>query len=124
MACFAASVRAPTAIVTESTAGIATGTAATVRTSANCSGRQQIVAAHDGHREDQDDQRQGDDNEEIADAQDRPLEMADGVSRFDEMHRLAEVRARAGGVDHRADLALADKGTGIDGIAGFSFDGQ
>ncbi len=37
MACFLASSRAPTAIVTESTVGIATGIAATVRTRANCS---------------------------------------------------------------------------------------
>ena len=37
IACFFASRRAPTAIVTESTVGIATGIAATVRTSANCS---------------------------------------------------------------------------------------
>lgn len=37
IACFLASRRAPTAIVTESTIGIATGMAATVSTSANCS---------------------------------------------------------------------------------------
>ena len=37
MACFLASSRAPTAIVTDSTVGIATGIAATVRTRANCS---------------------------------------------------------------------------------------
>ena len=36
MACFLASSRAPTAIVTDSTVGIATGIAATVRTRANC----------------------------------------------------------------------------------------
>ena len=37
IACFLASSRAPTAIVTDSTVGIATGIAATVSTSANCS---------------------------------------------------------------------------------------
>ncbi len=37
MACFLASSRAPTAIVTDSTVGIATGIAATVSTRANCS---------------------------------------------------------------------------------------
>ena len=37
MACCLASRRAPTAIVTDSTVGIATGIAATVSTSANCS---------------------------------------------------------------------------------------
>ena len=36
IACFAASSRAPTAMVTDSTVGIATGMAATVSTSANC----------------------------------------------------------------------------------------
>ncbi len=36
MACFVASTRAPTAIVTDSTVGIATGMAATVSTRANC----------------------------------------------------------------------------------------
>ena len=36
IACFLASWRAPTAIVTDSTVGIATGMAATVSTSANC----------------------------------------------------------------------------------------
>ncbi len=36
MACFVASNRAPTAIVTDSTVGIATGIAATVSTNANC----------------------------------------------------------------------------------------
>ena len=36
IACFIASTRAPNAIVTDSTAGIATGTDATVRTSTNC----------------------------------------------------------------------------------------
>ena len=36
IACFAASRRAPTAIVTDSTVGIATGIAATVNTNANC----------------------------------------------------------------------------------------
>ncbi len=41
MACSLASVRAPTAIVTDSTAGSATGTAATVTTSANS----RVVAA-------------------------------------------------------------------------------
>ena len=37
IASFVASSRAPTAIVTDSTVGIATGIAATVSTSANCS---------------------------------------------------------------------------------------
>ena len=36
IACFAASTRAPTAMVTDSTVGIATGIAATVNTNANC----------------------------------------------------------------------------------------
>jgi hypothetical protein len=36
IACFLASRRAPTAIVTDSTVGMATGIAATVSTSANC----------------------------------------------------------------------------------------
>ena len=37
IACFLESKRAPTAIVTDSTVGIATGIAATVNTRANCS---------------------------------------------------------------------------------------
>jgi hypothetical protein len=37
IACFLASRRAPIAIVTDSTVGIATGIAATVNTNANCS---------------------------------------------------------------------------------------
>ena len=50
IAFFVASSRAPTAIVTDSTVGIATGIAATVSTSANCSVVKHRVAADDRAR--------------------------------------------------------------------------
>ena len=54
MAFFVARRRAPTAMVTDSTVGIATGIAATVRTSANWSVSRNGVAAEE---RDDDDQR-------------------------------------------------------------------
>ena len=49
IACFLASRRAPTAMVTDNTVGMATGIAATVSTSANCKRGEHLVAAKEGN---------------------------------------------------------------------------
>ena len=124
IAFFLASRRAPTAIVTDSTVGIATGIAATVSTRANCSVVEDRVAAED--RDDDDHRHQGhrEDDQEGADLQHRPLEMADGVRLLHQLRGLAEVGVRAGGVDQGADLALADDRTGEHRLAGLARGGQ
>ena len=124
MACFLASSRAPTAIVTDSTVGIATGIAATVSTSANCSvvriGSPRRI---DDHHDDGD-QRDGEDDEVVADLQDGLLEVADGVRVLDQFGGLAEVGVGAGGVDQGADLAAADDRSGVHRVAGRAGAGQ
>ena len=84
-ACFRARMRAPTAMVTDNTVGIATGMAATVNTSANCKVVAKLVAAEHRHGDDQDHQRHGDHDQVIADFQHRLLKMADrmgGLNQF------------------------------------------
>ena len=116
MACFLASSRAPTAIVTDSTVGIATGIAATVRTRANCSvvrtGSPRRSATADDHR----DQRDREDDQVVADLQHGALEMADGVRVLHQLGGLAEVGVGAGGIDQRADLTLPDDRPGEHGV--------
>ncbi len=110
IACFLARRRAPTAIVTDSTVGIATGIAATVSTRANCSVVRIAVAAKDGEGDDHGDQRHRQDDQVVADLQHRALKVTDRVRLLHELRGLAEVRLVARGVDQRADLALADDG--------------
>ena len=118
IAFFLASSRAPTAIVTDSTVGIATGIAATVSTRANCSVSRTglprtidttVITATMRHRED---------DQERADLQHRPLEVADRLRVLHQLRCLAEVGARAGGVDQGADLALLDDRPRVHGVAG------
>ena len=108
---FLASRRAPTAIVTDSTVGIATGMAATVSTRANCKRGEYRVAAEEGDGNDHSDQSDREDNQVVADLEHRAFEMADGVRLLHQLRRLAEVRVRTGGVDHRADFTLANDRT-------------
>jgi hypothetical protein len=91
IACFFASRRAPTAIVTDKTVGIATGIAA-------------IDTKSDDHRHHG--QRQHD--QVVADLQHGFLEMADGDRRLHQFRRLAEIGFAARRVDQSANLAAAD----------------
>ena len=124
MACFLASSRAPTAIVTDSTVGIATGIAATVSTRANCSvvrtGSPRRIAVTTITR----DQRDREEDQVVADLEHGALEMADGVRVLDQFGGLAEVGVSAGGVDQGADLTLPDDGSGEHGVAGLAGGGQ
>ena len=117
IACFLASRRAPTAIVTDSTVGIATGIAATVSTRANCNVVRIGIAAKDGEGDDHGDQRHRQDDQVVADLQHRALKVADRVRPLHQLRGLAEVRLVAGRVNQRADLALADDGPGKHRIA-------
>ena len=107
IASFVASRRAPTAMVTDSTVGIATGMAATVRMSANkrtgssggiaeSIGSPRKIADRNNHRY----QCRREDDQVIADLQHGTLEMADGVRLLHQLRRLAEVGVRTRGVHH------------------------
>ena len=124
IASFRASRRAPTAIVTDNTVGIATGIAATVSTKANCSvvtiGSPRkiataIITRHQCHRED---------DQIIANLQHRALEVADGLHLLHQLRGFAEVGVRAGGIDQCAAFALANDRTGEDRFASFARGGQ
>ena len=115
---------APTAMVTESTAGSATGIEATVRMSANCT-----VSSSGSRRKSArppDDEHQADrgQDEEIADFQHRALEMGDGLRLFDEMRRLAEIGVHAGRGDDSLHLAVLGDRAGIGVVAGLLVDRQ
>ena len=80
-------------MVTDSTVGMATGMAATVRTKAELPTRRSSngIAAEQGNGQDQHHQDHRDDDQEVADLQHGALKMADRVGRFDQLGRLAEI---------------------------------
>ena len=94
IASFFASRRVPTAMVTDSTVGIATGIAATVSTRANCNVVEDRVPAEDRDGDDKRHQGHGEDDQIIADLQHRTLEVADGVGLLHQLRGLAEVGVR------------------------------
>ena len=91
MASFFARRRAPTAIVTESTVGIATGIAATRRTSANSRVSNMGSPRKSATARINDDERDRENDEVVADLQHGALEVTDGVSLLNELRGLAEV---------------------------------
>ena len=99
IASFLASRRAPTAIVTDSTVGIATGIAATVSTKANCNVVEDRVAAEDRDGNNHRHQSHREDDQVIANLQHGALKMADGVRLLHQLRRLAEVGVRTRGID-------------------------
>ena len=119
-----ASFSAPTAIVTDRTAGNATGIEATVRISANCmvssSGSWRKSAASADHQHEAD----GHQNEEIADPQHRALEVRDGLRLLDQMGRLAEIGLHPGRGDETGHLALLGDRAGIGFVADLLVDRQ
>ena len=120
IACFAASTRAPTAIVTDSTVGIATGIAATVNTNANCKGGDHPIPAEQRDGENQDHQHHRQHDQVIADLQHGALEMADGVRLLHQLCGLAEVSVLARAIDQRVRSALADDRSRVDRFAGLA----
>ena len=119
-----ASLRAPTAMVTDSTAGMATGIAATVSTSANCSVVMIGIAAEQSHGKDDRHEHNGDDDQVVADLQHRALEVANRMRLLDKRRGFAKEGVRAGGIDQRVGLALADDGAGIEILPGLLRHGQ
>ena len=102
--------------MTDRTVGNATGTAATVRDQGELERFHHRVAAEEGDGQDEDHQGDSDDDEEIADLQDRLLEMADGMGLLDKLSGLAEIRVLSGGVDQSVDFALPHDGTRVHGV--------
>ncbi len=93
------SASAPSAIVTEKTAGMATGMEATISTSTNCRMRERVrhapiigddEIAIDLDRDQHDRERNGDDDEKIADLEHGLLRMAHRSGAGDEARRAAE----------------------------------
>ena len=117
IACFSASFRAPTAMVTESTAGMATGTAATVKTKANCNVVSMLSPRNKATARIKIDESKSNDNQEVANLQNRSLKMADGVGRLHQTRGLAKIGALAGAVDQGVGLALLDDRTRVDRLA-------
>ena len=107
IACFLASSREPTAIVTESTVGIATGIAATVRDQGELQGGQDRVAAQQGGDDNDGDQRNRQDDQVVADLEHGALEMADGFRVLHQLGGFPEVGVGAGGIhqERRSHLA-------------------
>jgi hypothetical protein len=87
-------------------------------------GGNKLVATKHGHTNDQDDQNHRQNDEVIADLEDRLLEVADGVRRFNELCGLAEVSRLAGGRNHGVDLPPLENRAGIDRFTGLAGDGQ
>ena len=108
MASFFASRRAPTAMVTDSTVGMATGIAATRSTRQNSNVVRTLVATEERDNQDQHDQSHREHDQVVANLQYGTLEMADGMSFLDQLRGLAEVGVRPGGVHHGVDFALAE----------------
>ena len=69
---------------------------------------QQRIATEHGHAEDENHQGDGDDDQVVADLQNRALEMADRVRLRHQPGRLAKIGVGAGGVDEGIGLTLAD----------------
>ena len=105
IACFFASRRAPTAIVTDSTVGIATGIAATVSTSANCNVVRIGSPRKNANSDDHGDEDHSQNDQVVADLQHGLLKMADGDRRLHQFRRLAKISFAARRVDKRADFA-------------------
>ena len=124
IACFLASRRAPTAIVTESTVGIATGIAATVNTQRELQRGEDGIAAADADADDDGDQRDRENDQIVADPQHGLLEMADAVRGLHQVGGLAEIGLAAGGIDQGADFAAPHDRTGEYGIARFLAGGK
>ena len=87
-------------------------------------GGEERVTADGGDDDDHHDHGHRQDDQERADLEDGPLEVADGLGFLDELRGLAEVGVRTRGVDECADLALADDGGGEHRIAGLAAGGQ
>jgi hypothetical protein len=67
--------------------------------------RQHAFATVDAHCDDDRYQNHGHDDQVVADAHDRLLEMADRDGRLNQFRGPAEIGFGAGGVDHGADFA-------------------
>ena len=76
------------------------------------------IATEQGDGEDEGHERNGHDDQIVADLEHRALEVADRVGLLDERCGLAEESVSAGGIDKRIGLALADDGAGIEVLSG------
>ena len=119
-----ASRSAPTAMVTESTAGSATGIDATVRMSANCNGFEQRVVAEQRRDPDDENEADRDQDQEIADPQHGALEMRDLLACSTRRGGLAEIGVHAGRGDDAGHLALLGDRAGIGVVADLLVDRQ
>ena len=108
IACFLASRRAPTAIVTDKHGRHRHGDRGHGQHQGELQRREDRVAAEDRDSDDHRHQSDREDDQVVADLQHRALKVADGVRLLHQLRRLAEVGARARGIDQGADLALAD----------------
>ena len=81
-------------------------------------GGQDRVAAKERDGDNHRHQGRREEDQVIADLQHRALEMADGVRLLHQLRRLAEIGVGAGGIDQRADFALAQDRTGKYRLAG------
>ena len=78
------------------------------------------IAAENGDCDNHCNKSDGKNNKVITDFQNGALEVANGVRLLDQLCCLAEIGVRAGGIDQRADLSLANDRTGEYGFARFA----
>ena len=82
------------------------------------------VPAVNGKSDDDPHQADGENDEIVADFQDRLLEMTDGVRLLDQLRCLAKIGVRAGAIDERGALTAANDRPRKYRIAGVSSRGQ